>query len=113
MSIHDFDMARYLANSEVVEVFATGANLIASYIEDAGDIDTAITTLTFANGALGVIDNSRKSVYGYDQRVEVFGEKGNLTCENDRPTTVELSTYGGCYKDALQHFFWNVIKMPI
>lgn len=110
MSIHDFDMARYLANSEVVEVFATGANLIASYIEDAGDIDTAITTLTFANGALGVIDNSRKSVYGYDQRVEVFGEKGNLTCENDRPTTVELSTYGGCYKDALQHFFLERYK---
>src|SRR5690625_1018244 len=105
MAIHDFDMARYLANCEVIEVFASGANLVEPYIKEAGDIDTAITTLKFANGALGVIDNSRQAVYGYDQRVEVFGEKGNLTCENDRPTTVELSTEKGVYKDKLKHFF--------
>jgi len=105
MTIHDFDMARYIANSEVVEVSAYGANLVDSYIEEAGDIDTAITTLKFANDALGVIDNSRQAVYGYDQRVEVFGESGNLTCENDRPTTVELSNEKGIHKDKLKNFF--------
>lgn len=105
MAIHDFDMARYLANSEVVEVFASGANLIEPYIRTSGDIDTAITTLKFANGALGVIDNSRQAVYGYDQRVEVFGEKGKLICENDRPTSVELSTNQTVYKDKLKNFF--------
>lgn len=110
MAIHDFDMARYLANSEVVEVFAVGANLVDPSIGEVGDIDTAITTLTFANGAIGVIDNSRKAVYGYDQRVEVFGEKGNLTCENDRPTTVELSTHIGTHKDPLKHFFLERYK---
>lgn len=105
MSIHDFDMARYLANSEVKEVYATGANLVADYIKEIGDIDTALITLKFANGALGVIDNSRQAVYGYDQRVEVFGEKGNLTCENDQPTTVELSNENGIHTDSLKHFF--------
>lgn len=110
MSIHDFDMARYVANSEVIEVFAKGANLVDPAIGEAGDIDTAITTLTFANGAIGVIDNSRKAVYGYDQRVEVFGEKGNLTCENDRPTTVELSTSDGTHKDPLKYFFLERYK---
>lgn len=105
MSIHDFDMARYLANSEVEEVYATGANLIEDYIKEIGDIDTAIITLKFANGALGVIDNSRQAVYGYDQRVEVFGERGNLTCENDQPTTVELSNEKGIHKDKLKNFF--------
>ncbi|MEI3612893.1 inositol 2-dehydrogenase [Pseudogracilibacillus sp. SO30301A] len=110
MAIHDFDMARYLANSEVVEVFAVGANLVDPAIGEVGDIDTAITTLTFENGAIGVIDNSRKAVYGYDQRVEVFGDKGNLTCENDRPTTVELSTSDGVHKDKLKHFFLERYK---
>ncbi|GKV65852.1 MULTISPECIES: inositol 2-dehydrogenase [unclassified Sporosarcina] len=105
MAIHDFDMARYLACSEVVEVFATGANLVEPYIKEAGDIDTAIITLKFENGALGVIDNSRKAVYGYDQRVEVFGSEGNLTCDNDRNSSVELSTENGSLKDPLKHFF--------
>lgn len=105
MAIHDFDMARYLANSEVVEVFAAGANLGDPEIGKVGDIDTAVTTLKFENGAIGIIDNSRKSVYGYDQRVEVFGEKGSLTCENDRPTTVEFSNHEGSHKEPLKHFF--------
>ncbi|GIN91715.1 inositol 2-dehydrogenase [Siminovitchia terrae] len=110
MAIHDFDMARYLVNSEVVEVFATGANLIEPYIKEAGDIDTAITTLTFANGAIGVIDNSRKAVYGYDQRAEVFGEKGNLNCRNDQLTSVELSTSEGIRSDKLKNFFLERYK---
>ncbi|GAA3330471.1 hypothetical protein GCM10020331_083170 [Ectobacillus funiculus] len=77
MMIHDFDMARYVMNSEVVEVSAQGTVLVDPAIGEAGDIDTAIVTLKFANGSLGVIDNSRQAVYGYDQRVEVFGEKGS------------------------------------
>ncbi len=83
MMIHDFDMMRFLSGSEVEEVFASGACLVDPAIGEAGDIDTAIVTLKFKNGALGVIDNSRKAVYGYDQRVEVFGSNGCVTVEND------------------------------
>ena len=69
MTIHDFDMARYIVGSEVTEVYTKAAVLVDPEIGKAGDVDTAIITLTFANGAIGVIDNSRKAVYGYDQRV--------------------------------------------
>lgn len=105
MMIHDFDMARYLTNSEVVEVYASGAVLVDPAIGEAGDIDTAIVTLKFANGALGVIDNSRKAVYGYDQRVEVFGSKGCITVENDVPTTAILSCIEGVISDKPKYFF--------
>ncbi|MEI6874478.1 MAG: inositol 2-dehydrogenase [Spirochaetota bacterium] len=90
MMIHDLDMARFQAGSEVVEVYAAGAVLIDPEIGKAGDVDTTIVTLTFANGALGVIDNSRKASYGYDQRLEVFGSKGAAIAENDRPSQVKL-----------------------
>ena len=73
MTIHDFDMARFIVGSEVTEVYAKSAVLVDEAIGKAGDVDTAIITLTFVNGAIGVIDNSRKAVYGYDQRVEIFG----------------------------------------
>ena len=105
MMIHDFDMARYVMNSEVVEVSAHGTTLINPAIGEAGDVDTAIVTLKFANGALGVIDNSRQAVYGYDQRVEVFGAKGTASADNCRPTTVEVSTANGVVKDKPLHFF--------
>ncbi|CEG57078.1 inositol 2-dehydrogenase [Legionella fallonii] len=82
MTIHDFDMARFLTQSEVVEVFATGSVLINPDFEALHDIDTAIIQLRFANGALGVIDNSRQAVYGYDQRIEVFGNEGMLVAAN-------------------------------
>ncbi|CDZ77394.1 Inositol 2-dehydrogenase [Legionella massiliensis] len=82
MTIHDFDMARFLASSEIVEVHAMGAILINPDFEAYNDIDTAIIQLRFANGALGVIDNSRQAVYGYDQRIEAFGSKGMLQAEN-------------------------------
>lgn len=88
MTIHDFDMARFLTQSEVVEVFATGAVLINPDLEALQDIDTAIIQLRFANGALGVIDNSRQAVYGYDQRVEVFGSAGMLVAANQHPHAV-------------------------
>lgn len=105
MTIHDFDMARYLSGSEVEEVYVNGAVLVDEKIGEAGDIDTAIITLKFANGAIGVIDNSRKAVYGYDQRVEVFGSKGQATAYNDKPTNVEVSTEEAVSTDKPKYFF--------
>ena len=105
MMIHDFDMARYVIGSEVVEVSAAGAVLVDPAIGEVGDIDTAIVTLKFANGALGVIDNSRQAVYGYDQRLEVFGAKGAAQADNNRPTTVEISTAESVTKDKPLYFF--------
>jgi len=105
MMIHDFDMAQFLAGSKVVQVYAVGASLIDPAIGRAGDVDTAIVTLTFANGALGVIDNSRRAAYGYDQRVEVFGEKGMAAGENDTDTTVRISTQKGVLLDKPKYFF--------
>ena len=85
MTIHDFDMARHMAASEVKEVFAVGRNMLNPEIGQAGDIDTAIITLTFENGSLATIDNSRQAVYGYDQRVEVFGSGGMVGTTNNTP----------------------------
>ena len=82
MAIHDFDMARHLVDSEVTEVYATGNVMIDPQIGEAGDIDTALVTLNFENGVIGTISNSRKAVYGYDQRVEVFGSGGMVTAAN-------------------------------
>lgn len=105
MTIHDFDMARYLMGSEVEEVYATGAVLIDPAIGEAGDIDTAVVTLHFANGALGTIDNSRQAVYGYDQRVEVFGSAGSIVVSNDTPHTAVLSDAGGVHSAKPLYFF--------
>jgi len=91
MMIHDFDMIRFLAGCEVTEVYANGAVLIDPAIGAEGDVDTAIVTLTFENGAIGVIDNSRQAVYGYDQRLEVFGSEGAVRNENDIPNTAVIS----------------------
>jgi myo-inositol 2-dehydrogenase / D-chiro-inositol 1-dehydrogenase len=110
MTIHDFDMARFQAGSEVVEVYAAGAVLVDEAIGKAGDIDTAIVTLRFANGAIGVIDNSRKAAYGYDQRVEVFGSKGAASAENDTPSTVKLSNEAGVSGDKPLYFFLERYK---
>ena len=105
MMIHDFDMAMFLAGCDVTEVYAMGTSLVDPRIGQAGDVDTAIVTLTFANGALGVIDNSRRAAYGYDQRVEVFGSLGMAADENDGDTTVRVSTAGGVVSDKPQFFF--------
>lgn len=110
MTIHDFDMARFQAGSEVVEVYAKGAVLVDPEIGKAGDIDTALITLTFANGALGIIDNSRKAVYGYDQRVEVFGSKGAAVAENDTPSTVKLYGDAQVTGDKPLYFFLERYK---
>jgi myo-inositol 2-dehydrogenase/D-chiro-inositol 1-dehydrogenase len=105
MMIHDFDMARFQAGSAITEVYAAGAVLIDPEIGKAGDVDTTIVTLKFGNGAIGVIDNSRKAVYGYDQRVEVFGSKGSAAAENDTPSTVKLSNEKGVIGDKPLYFF--------
>ena len=105
MMIHDFDMAMFLAGSDVTEVYAMGTSLVDPRIGEAGDVDTAIVTLTFANGALGVIDNSRRAAYGYDQRVEVFGSLGMAADENDGDSTVKVSTAEGVSSDKPQFFF--------
>lgn len=105
MMIHDFDMARYITGSEVVEVSAAGAVLVDPEIGEAGDVDTAIVTLKFTNGVLGVIDNSRQAVYGYDQRLEIFGDKGAAQADNNRATNVEVSSAEFVTKDKPLHFF--------
>ncbi len=105
MTIHDFDMARYLLGSEVEEVYAAGSVLVDPGIGEAGDVDTAVITLRFANGALGVIDNSRKAVYGYDQRAEVFGSDGMVASTNNTPFNACLSNADGVHGPKPLYFF--------
>ncbi len=105
MTIHDFDIVRFLCGAEVTEVYAIGANLLGPEIGEAGDIDTAIITLKLDNGAMGVIDNSRGAAYGYDQRVEVFGSEGSISAENELPNQTVLLTKGGVIKEKPLHFF--------
>ena len=105
MTIHDWDMARFLAGSEVEEVYANGSVLIDPEIGKVGDIDTAVATLKFENGALGLIDNSRQAVYGYDQRAEVFGSKGCARADNDTPNSVQIFTKENIKKDKIPYFF--------
>jgi len=105
MTIHDFDMARYLIGSEVEEVYVSAAVLVDPAIGEAGDVDTAVVTLKFKNGTICVIDNSRKAAYGYDQRVEVFGSKGKVEVSNDTPSSAVLSTEEGVFSDKPLYFF--------
>ena len=105
MTIHDFDMARFVVGSPVVEVFAKGAVLIDPAIGAAGDVDTAVVVLTHANGAITTIDNSRQAVYGYDQRVEVMGSAGMATSENVLKDYGHVYTADGISGTNLQHFF--------
>jgi myo-inositol 2-dehydrogenase/D-chiro-inositol 1-dehydrogenase len=110
MTIHDFDMARFLSGSEVTEVHAYGAVLVDPEIGKAGDIDTAVISLKFANGALGIIENSRKAVYGYDQRVEVFGAKGTAMADNNTPTSMIVLNESGTIRDKPLYFFLERYK---
>ena len=105
MTIHDFDMACFMAGSEVTEVYANATCLVDPAIGEAGDVDTAIISLKFANGAIGVIDNSRRAAYGYDQRVEVFGSKGAAMASNDTPTNVVYMGADGVVADKPLYFF--------
>ena len=105
MMIHDFDMARYLLDQEVVELMAVGSCLVDPAIGEAGDIDTAIVTLKYENGAWGTIDNSRKAVYGYDQRIEIFGSEGCVMVGNPTPTEVMVNSAEDTKTDKPLYFF--------
>jgi myo-inositol 2-dehydrogenase / D-chiro-inositol 1-dehydrogenase len=105
MTIHDFDMARYLIGSEVEEVYTTAGVMVDPAIGEAGDLDTALVVLRFANGVIGSIDNSRRAVYGYDQRVEVFGSGGSISTANNYPNTATLSDAQSVHRDLPLNFF--------
>ena len=105
MMIHDFDMARWLLGEEPVQVFAMGSCLVDSWVAEVGDIDTSVVILKTVSGALCQINNSRRAAYGYDQRIEVLGEKGMVRAENRRPTSVELATAEATSRDDPHHFF--------
>jgi len=110
MTIHDFDMARFIAESEIKEVYVSADVMVDPAIGQAGDVDTAVIVLKFENGVIGVIDNSRKAAYGYDQRVEVFGPKGCVTADNDTPSNVTLSISEGVISDKPKYFFLERYK---
>ncbi len=105
MTIHDFDMARFVTGSEVVEVFARGGVRVAPEFAQAGDIDTALVTLVHASGCLTAIDNCRATAYGFDQRVEAFGSQGMAASENPPAHSGVLTTAGGARRPPLPHFF--------
>ena len=105
MMIHDFDMARFVTGTEVVEVFARGALRIEPSFAQAGDIDTALVTLVHQDGCLTAIDNSRRAAYGYDQRVEVFGSDGMALSENPRAYTGAVVTADGERRPPNPYFF--------
>jgi myo-inositol 2-dehydrogenase / D-chiro-inositol 1-dehydrogenase len=105
MTIHDFDMARFVTGSEVVEVFARGAVHIDPAFGEEDDVDTALVTLVHSSGCLTAIDNSRRAVYGFDQRVEVFGSRGMAASENPYAHSTVVRTADGTRKSPLPHFF--------
>jgi myo-inositol 2-dehydrogenase / D-chiro-inositol 1-dehydrogenase len=105
MMIHDFDMARFVTGSEVVEVFARGGVRVAPAFAQAGDIDTAVVTLVHASGCLTAIDNCRATAYGFDQRVEAFGSDGMAASENPPAHSGVLTTAQGIQRPPLAHFF--------
>ena len=105
MVIHDFDMARWLLDEEVTEVFASASVLVDPAIGAAGDSDTAKTILRTASGRLCMISSSRRSGYGYDQRIEAFGSKGMIRAQNQLETTVETWGESGAAADRFQNFF--------
>jgi myo-inositol 2-dehydrogenase/D-chiro-inositol 1-dehydrogenase len=105
MAIHDFDMARWLLGEEPTQVFAWGSCLVDPAIGEAGDIDTARTMLKTASGKLCVIANSRRSGFGYDQRIEAYGATGMVRADNVLESTVQVWAEGGARADRFQNFF--------
>jgi myo-inositol 2-dehydrogenase/D-chiro-inositol 1-dehydrogenase len=104
MTIHDFDMARFLVGGEVESIYTAGAVRVDPEIGKAGDLDTVVIVLQFKNGVIGTIDNSRKAVYGYDQRVEILGSKGAIATENCYPNQATLSTGAAIQRDLPLNF---------
>ncbi|MBR2281493.1 MAG: inositol 2-dehydrogenase [Spirochaetales bacterium] len=105
MMIHDIDMVRYLSGAEIEEVYARGACLIDPEIGKQGDVDSATVSIKLSNGALALIDNSRRAAYGYDQRAEVFGSLGAIQNGNDSESTAVLSTEAGVTAEKPLYFF--------
>ncbi|TNF72384.1 MAG: inositol 2-dehydrogenase [Acidobacteria bacterium] len=105
MTIHDFDMVRFLSGAEVEEVQAFGAVLVDPAIGEAGDVDTAVVVLKLTGGALASIENSRRAVFGYDQRIEVFGSKGGIEAFNETPRQIRLRTTNGVRSENPHYFF--------
>ncbi|MBO9475742.1 inositol 2-dehydrogenase [Shimia sp. R10_1] len=105
MTIHDFDMARFLLGEEVVQVYATAAALVDPSIRELDDYDTATVVLTTASGKQATILNSRRATYGYDQRIEVHGSNGMVQAENQRPVSIEVATADGYTRPTLHDFF--------
>ena len=105
MTIHDFDMVRFLAGCNATEVYVEAAVLVDPAIGEAGDVDTAVITLKMENGAIAVIDNSRKAAYGYDQRAEVFGSKGMVAVSNDSTSSAVISNADGVTGEKPLYFF--------
>ena len=105
MAIHDFDMARWLLGEEVAEVWAAGSCLVDPEIGKLGDVDTARTVLKAASGKLCVISNTRRSGYGYDQRIEAYASAGMVRADNVLESTVQVFGENGASADRLQNFF--------
>ncbi len=105
MTIHDFDMARFLLGEEVTEVSAMAAVLVDPAIGKAGDSDSVQVMLKTATGKMALISNSRRATYGYDQRIEVHGSKGVVSAENQRPVSIELANGSGYTRPPLHDFF--------
>lgn len=105
MTIHDFDMVRFLSGAEAEEIYVQGANLVDPAIGEAGDVDTAVITIKLENGALAVIDNCRRAVYGYDQRAEVFGSGGMVSISNDCGSSAVVYDAGGVKGEKPLFFF--------
>lgn len=105
MMIHDFDMANFLMGEVPVTVSAVGTSIVNPAIGEAGDVDTAVVTLTYADGRIAVIKNSRRAVFGYDQRIEVLGSEGMLQAQNVLENTVVKSTTAGVSTAKPMHFF--------
>ncbi|CAN5595484.1 inositol 2-dehydrogenase [soil metagenome] len=103
MSIHDFDCVRWLMGEEIEELFAFASNLVDPMFGETGDVDTSIVSMKFANGSLAVIDNSRRSAFGYDIRTEIFGSEGALFVGNPRDSGLLHLSSAGVVSD---HVYW-------
>ena len=126
MTIHDFDMARFIVDKEIDEIYVKGEALIDQEIHKVGDIDTAVVVMKYSDSTIAVIDNSRKAAYGYDQRIEVFGSKGMIQANNVKVDTSKLYNQNGiisslpmdfflerymeAYKIEIQHFVDSVVN---
>ena len=105
MTIHDWDVARFLIGSDIAEVYVQGGITVDPAIGEAGDIDTHVTLIRFENGVIGTIDNCRQAAYGYDQRAEVFGSAGSIQTDNNYPNNTTLSTASAVQRDLPFNFF--------